>query len=291
METQRHYCSNDGTRIAYRLRRRDHSDTALVMLHGLASNSSRWSELADTLRLDPPWDLLRLDLRGHGDSLVRGRIGHAVWCEDLHGMLAQADYRRVVLLGHSLGAQLALHYAHGHPHMTAGLILIDPVVPQCLQGTLARVARLRGLLPPLIAILRLLNAAGIKRRHFPTLDLQQLDRRTRELLRHQPDTRIDKIYARPLSDLKYLPTANYLQDLYAVTAPLPPLADLQAPVLVLLSRGVKLTDLSQTQARLARLPNTEFKIIDADHWMLTERPDEARLAIQDWCNRRAVASQ
>lgn len=291
MERRHHLTASDGARLGYRLLRRGNSGTALVMLHGLASNLSRWSELVEALELEPPWDLLRMDLRGHGSSMHRGRIGHAVWSDDLYAILKQAGYHRTVLLGHSLGAQLALHFAHSHPHATAGLILIDPVLPQCLQGALARVARLRFLLPPLIAGLRLLNFLGIGRRRFPALDLQQLDCRTRQTLRNRPDTRIDKIYARPLGDLKYLPTANYLQDLYAVTGPLPPLANIRVPVLILLSRGVSLSNLPQTQARLAQLPQAEIKAIDADHWMLTERPDEARHAIEEWCNRRAVASQ
>lgn len=286
MERQCHYLTEDRARLHYRLTHRNGpADTALVMLHGLASNLTRWSELVETLELAPPWDLLRLDLRGHGDSRYRGRIGHEVWGRDLQGLLERCGYGRAVLLGHSLGAQLALHFAHHHPQHSAGLILIDPVLPECLQGQLARVARLRWLLPPLVRLLWVLNGLGLRRRRFESLDLQQLDREMRERLRRESDARVGDIYARPSLDLKRLPTANYLQDLYAVTSPLPALASIRVPTLVLLSKGVSLSNLAATRQRLAELPRVRIQIIDTDHWMLTEKPVEARLAIQAWCNR------
>ncbi|MFG9450979.1 alpha/beta fold hydrolase [Pseudomonas aeruginosa] len=41
---------------------------ALVLLHGLASNMSRWSEFVERSALRGHHALIRLDLRGHGGS-------------------------------------------------------------------------------------------------------------------------------------------------------------------------------------------------------------------------------
>ena len=38
----------------------------VLLVHGLASNASRWAEFAQASRLPPDWALLRVDLRGHG---------------------------------------------------------------------------------------------------------------------------------------------------------------------------------------------------------------------------------
>jgi esterase len=291
MESDQILETADGARLYYRLTGRGAGGTVLLMLHGLASNSTRWRELAKQLRLEQSWDLLRPDLRGHGRSMFRGRIGHDVWTEDLHAILEHHGYRQTVILGHSLGAQLALFFASRYPALCAGLVLIDPVFPDCLQGNLATVARLRQWLPPAVRVVWGLNALGLRRRHFPELDLYQLDRTMRELL--ATDSRVDiaSRYARPSSDLKYLPLANYLQDLYEVTRPLPAPASIRAPLLVLLSQGVKLSDLEANRQRIAEFPRAETVVIDADHWMLTERPQQAREAIEAWCNRLQSSQQ
>lgn len=288
MECEQTIQASDGAQLFYRLTQRDGSDTVLIMLHGLASNSTRWTEFVQQLQLSKPWDLLRIDLRGHGHSLYRGKISHQIWADDLKIVMAHHGYKHAIFVGHSLGAQLALHFAHRHPQSTAGLVLIEPIFPDCLQGSLARVARIRQLLPQLVRLVQLINRLGLQRRHYPELDLYQLDKKIRELLQANSDVDIAKYYARPLGDIKNLPLANYLQDLYEVTRPLPPLADIQAPALVLLSKGVGLSNIQANQQHIAQLKQVDTVIIDADHWLLTERPVEARHAIEQWCNRLEI---
>ncbi len=284
MECEHTLRSRDGAQLFYRLTQRDGSGTVLVMLHGLASNSTRWTEFVEQLQLTQPWDLLRVDLRGHGGSMYRGKISHQIWVDDLKTVMAQHGYRHAVFVGHSLGAQLALHFTHRYPQLTAGLVLIDPIFPDCLQGSLARVARFRKLLPALVSLVQLASKVGLYRHHFPELDLYQLDRKTRELLQNSADVDIAKYYARPLGDIKNLPLANYLQDLNEVTRPLPLLTAIQAPVLVLLSKGVGLSSIQENQKRIALFNQVDTVIIEADHWLLTEKPLEARHAIEQWCN-------
>lgn len=283
MEREQTFQTSDGVRLSYRQSKRG-GDTVLLMLHGVASNSTRWSEFVQHLQLKPEWDLLRLDLRGHGHSHYRGSIGHAVWAKDLAELLQQLGYQRVILVGHSLGAQLALHFSSAYPQLSAGLVLIDPIFPDCLQGKLAAVARLRPLFWLLIRLVWLLNGLGLRRRHFPELDLYRLDQQTRAQLRDHLDDDIAKYYARPLGDIKNLPLANYLQDLYACTQILPSLDSIQVPVLVLLSKGVELSAIEATQQHITQFKQVDTVVIDANHWLLTEKPREARQAIEQWCN-------
>ncbi len=284
MESEHTWHAADGARLRYRLLKLG-GDTVVVMLHGVASNLTRWSEFVRHFNINKEWDLLRLDLRGHGHPRYRGSIGHAVWARDLAALLQQLGYRHVVFIGHSMGAQLALWFAHDYPHLTKGLVLIDPIFPQALQGRLALLAKLRPLLWLLIQVVQLLNRMGLKRRHFPELDLQQLDQQTRARLRNNPQEDIARHYARPLGDIKNLPLANYLQDLYAVIQPLPELSSIQVLTLVLISKGVSLSNIAATQQQIAQLGQVETVIIDADHWMLTEKPEQTRHAIEQWCNQ------
>jgi pimeloyl-ACP methyl ester carboxylesterase len=194
----------------------------------------------------------------------------------------QARQSPVVLMGHSLGAQVALAFAAAYPQQVAALVLIDPVFPQALHGTLGRVARYRRLVLGLARLLRLFYRFGLRRRHYPYRDLGALDRRTRAYLAEHPHAVIADLYMNPLADLKYIPYANYLQDLYEVTRPLPDLAPVSAPALVLLSAGASTADVSATRRLLGQLSDCSIETIDADHWLLTERPEQARRVIEHW---------
>ena len=90
------------------------------------------------------------------------------------------------------------------------------------------------------------------------------------------------MYVSPLADLEYIPYANYIQDLYEVSRPLPDLSPVSAPVLVLLSAGASTANVSETRRMLQQLNEPTIETIDADHWLLTERPQQARQVIEDW---------
>lgn len=275
-----------GCRLSYRLQRAGkRAHPVLVLIHGLASNMTRWTEFTQTTSLQTEWDILRFDLRGHGDVMRCGGFSHAVWCEDLHTILAAESFPQAVIVGHSLGAQVAINFAHRYPAKCAGLVLIDPVFPDALQGKLATVSKFRGLLPLMIGLVRMINALGLKRSKVEKLDLYQFDQQTRAVLANSSDKQISEIYADPFLDIKHLPLANYLQDMYEVTRPLSPLGEITCPVLVMLSAGADLTDIEQNKRHAARFPRGAVEIVACDHWMLTEKPAEARAIIEAWCRK------
>lgn len=259
----------------------------LVLLHGLASNHTRWSEFTERTTLKQHWDILRPDLRGHGESLTRTPVSLEIWCDDLMRLLDAEGVQQAVFAGHSLGAQVALLFAARHPARVARLVLIDPVYRPALRGWLAWAGRLSPLLRMAAALLRLLNRLGLHRRQLPLRDLRALDEATRAALAQGGETSdIVRHYTAPLADLKYFPTAHYFQELVEVTRPLPPPADIRAPVLVLLSKGVTFTHPEIMRAWIKQFPRAEIQTIDAWHWPLTERPVEVREAIERWCVRQ-----
>jgi pimeloyl-ACP methyl ester carboxylesterase len=291
MEQARFVDRPDGVRIGYRLWREAPGRPLLVLIHGLASNLTRWSEFVEFTILKQSWDILRIDLRGHGTSLTRGRIGMEYWCDDLAAVLDKEGYARAVILGHSLGAQVGMFFHDQRPERVAGLIMIDPVFPQNLTGNLRTAKRFRWGVWLAIRIIWVLNAVGFRRRHFPPRDLRELDERTRETLASDPSADIGKLYTKPRIDLDYIPVANYMQDMLEVTRPLPPLERIKVPVLVLLSAGATVSHPERNLAMIRRMPHAEIETIEANHWLMTERPVEAREAIERWClalNSRAT---
>jgi esterase len=263
------------------------SGRVLVLLHGLASNHTRWSEFLANTRLKESWNILRVDLRGHGASQPRGRIDTDVWCEDLRAILDREGYGRAVLAGHCLGANIAIHFAHREPARTAGLVLVEPMLPAALAGTLRRATRFEPLLRAVILLIRAANALGLKRRRFPPLDLERLDRETRaKIAASGSHEALLKRYAAPLHDLKIMPSASFFQALLEVKRELPPLETITAPTLTLLSAGTTFSDIPRTQELLRALPDHKTVILDAHHWIPMEQPDRMRAEIEEWCAAR-----
>jgi pimeloyl-ACP methyl ester carboxylesterase len=290
VESARTLRTQDGVTIAYRASRVASPHGMLVLLHGLASNLSRWSEFVATTRLAQTWDMVRLDLRGHAESLCRGRIGMDEWCSDIAAILRAEATPRALLVGHCLGANVALWFAQRMPQATAGLILIEPMFRQALRGPLATVAALRPLLAPLVPALRALAALGVHRRRLATLDLAALDREARAAMARPGGAFPEQRYASPLEDLKSLPLVVYLQDLLAVTGPLPELAAIGVPALALISTGTTLGNPEIAAQLLARLPHGEMVRLAAQHWIPTEQPEAMIAFIERWVERTGSAN-
>ncbi len=258
----------------------------LVMIHGLASNMTRWSEFVEHTILRKTWNLLRIDLRGHGSSMHRGRIGMELWCDDLAAILEHERYDKATIIGHSLGAQVGIHFHARNPSSVAAMIMIDPIFPENLSGRLRQAKRIRLLLWLAIRKLWVFNYLGFRRRQFPPRDLRALDQKTRKTLAENPHMEIGDLYTDPFADFEFMPLANYLQDLLEVTRPLPPLEKITVDVLVLLSAGASVSSAEKNQEMIDRMPHVETVTIAANHWLLTEKPREAREAIERWCLAR-----
>ena len=269
--------------ISYWLSRADNASNTLIMLHGVASNHTRWSEFATDTSLKRDWNLLSVDLRGHGDSMYYGNINRRVWVNDLKAIIEHEQLAPVVLLGHSLGAEIALDYINCYGDDVQRLMMIDPVFPDTLQGKLAVVKRFKYLVRITTWLIQFLNLLGIRRRHLTKRDLQLLDNKTRDVLQQNPDVNISDLYMNPFADLSYIPIANYLQDQYEVVRPLPPLEPMSLPVLVILSSGSSVSDRCGNEAQIKRMPNADIEWVECNHWPLTEQPEVVRKIIDKWC--------
>lgn len=99
--------------------------TAIIFLHGTWQDSSQWSEVLTYLGAD--YHCFALDLLGCGES-ERPPMGYsiALQVEYLREYLARLNLQQVYLVGHSLGAWVAVSYALQHPEQVKGLVLLAP---------------------------------------------------------------------------------------------------------------------------------------------------------------------
>ncbi|XVQ89926.1 alpha/beta fold hydrolase [Microbispora siamensis] len=127
--TVRHFTiHHDGVTIPVSRRGRGRP---LVLCPGLNSTQADLYELADLLRCDH--DVMTFDLRGHGLASAADRYSFQAFLSDLVAVMAELGRLGLdtapVLVGYSLGADLAVHYASEHPGSVAGLVLIDGANP------------------------------------------------------------------------------------------------------------------------------------------------------------------
>ena len=89
MNEKLHFQGEDGVEFTYRrwTPLQSKRSAPIVLLHGAASNSTRWWHFIKHSRLTADRLLLRPDLRGHGESLWRGASRIEEWSHDIAGML------------------------------------------------------------------------------------------------------------------------------------------------------------------------------------------------------------
>ncbi|MBY0398713.1 alpha/beta fold hydrolase, partial [Myxococcota bacterium] len=97
------------------------SASPLVFLHGGGANAHWWDHLAGPLSAARA--VYALDFRGHGDSSYPAIREVGAFNLDLEALVAWLGREDVILVGHSLGAAVALDHASRFA-ATRGLVLV-----------------------------------------------------------------------------------------------------------------------------------------------------------------------
>lgn len=95
----------------------------LVILHGLFGISDNWMSVGKALA--EKYHVIIPDLRNHGRSPHAEAFGYFPMKEDLLEMLEELDIKSFILIGHSMGGKLAMHFAVQYPEMVQKLIVVD----------------------------------------------------------------------------------------------------------------------------------------------------------------------
>ena len=93
----------------------------LVLLHGMGTQRSRWRPIIDLLRDD--FRCIAVDLPGHGDSPDEGLDSLSATAA-VHDVCESLALDQPVIIGHSLGATVALMHAALYP--PCPVLAIDP---------------------------------------------------------------------------------------------------------------------------------------------------------------------
>jgi pimeloyl-ACP methyl ester carboxylesterase len=99
-------------------------DPAVVLIHGWACDSNYWNAQIDALKAK--YTVVAVNLAGHGAS-ERNRTDWSMgnYGEDVATVVRQLKNRQVVLVGHSMGGDVALEAARRIGDRVIGIIAVD----------------------------------------------------------------------------------------------------------------------------------------------------------------------
>ncbi|MFF9134326.1 MULTISPECIES: alpha/beta fold hydrolase [unclassified Streptomyces] len=233
---------------------RDGDLVPLVFVHGWTADRHRWdhpfAHFAERRRV------IRLDLRGHGDSDGAGVPTIAALADDVLALLDHLAVERCVLVGHSMGGMIAQTIALAHPARVERLVLV---------GSISRMtySRARGLLMAASTLVpyRLFVAANIQRAFAPGHPRE-------EIRRH-----IAASAATPREVVMTLYGAMRAFDV------LDRVGEIRTPTLIVHGTHDVQLPVAQMLRMATAYPDAVVRLIDAGHELPLEKPREVTRAI------------
>ena len=94
----------------------------LVLIHGSGCSADSWRYQVDDLSRE--FEVLALDLPGHGGSAPAGDPSVERYAAEVGDVIQRIGRRKIFLVGHSLGGAVALQLALDQPQLLKGLVLV-----------------------------------------------------------------------------------------------------------------------------------------------------------------------
>jgi esterase len=130
MRWQRRTVDSDGLRLA--VRDSAGEGKSVVLIHGLGLAQRSWDRVAPRLSTSG-LRVVTYDQRGHGASDASQDYSPPAFERDLAAVLEDHKLHEPILVGHSLGARIALGYAAARDRV-AGVVCVDGGLPVALPS-------------------------------------------------------------------------------------------------------------------------------------------------------------
>ncbi|HSG79783.1 MAG TPA: alpha/beta hydrolase [Acidimicrobiia bacterium] len=99
----------------------------LVFVHGGAAHAHWYSYIAPMFTHE--WNVVSIDLSGHGDSGHRQEYAFETWADELIAVGHDAGFPGPsVIVGHSMGGLVTVNAAYRHPDEVKGAIIVDSLL-------------------------------------------------------------------------------------------------------------------------------------------------------------------
>lgn len=95
----------------------------MVFLHGLFGDMNNLGIIARAFT--DHFNILRVDLRNHGQSFQAKEMNYTLMAQDLKNLLVHLHLKNCIVIGHSMGGKTAMTLAHIAPELVEKLVVID----------------------------------------------------------------------------------------------------------------------------------------------------------------------
>ncbi len=116
--------TRDGVKLSY-IVHKSKNKPWLLLIHGWGSNHSIWDPYVQYFK--SKYNIITPDLRGHGLSDDAHDLSYAAMADDLIAMLTKEKATPVQVMGHSLGALIALELQERASKKVKNLVIITPL--------------------------------------------------------------------------------------------------------------------------------------------------------------------
>ncbi|MFF8971777.1 alpha/beta fold hydrolase [Streptomyces sp. NPDC014995] len=233
---------------------RDGGGVPLVFVHGWTANRHRWDH--QVAHFSQRRRVIRLDLRGHGESRGAGVKTVDALAEDVLALLDHLKIERFVLVGHSMGGMISQTIALAHPERVERMVLVNSI------GRMAY-SRGRGLLMAVSTLVpfKLFVAANIQRAFAPGYPREEI----RQYVKSSADTPREVVMTL-YGAMRAFDVLDRVGEIRTPTLMIHGYHDIQLPVRQML--------------RMAKAyPDATVRILDAGHELPVEKPAELTAAI------------
>ena len=104
----------------------------VIILHGLYGSSDNWITISN--KLSKNYKVIVPDLRNHGQSPHDDEMDFKSMTEDISELLKKLSVKECILMGHSMGGKLAMHFAMKYMEMIQKLIVVDVAPKSYMKG-------------------------------------------------------------------------------------------------------------------------------------------------------------
>jgi pimeloyl-ACP methyl ester carboxylesterase len=229
----------------------------LLLLHGMSNNSQSWREQMQELK--DHYTVIAWDAPGYGKSSDPAEEFRSFkeFARILEGLLEQLNLEKIYLLGHSMGAAIAIDFCTLYPHKVKKLILADPT-----RGAAALDSKV--------------NEQKLKERLFSigNLDPEEIaDKRIKALLSPNASK---EVYQRVKEIMSQVRPAGYRSVAYSLyyQNQMTLLPTMDVPVLVMCGELDTVTPVKEAEAIHDQLKNSQLVIIPkGGHLCYQENPE------------------
>jgi pimeloyl-ACP methyl ester carboxylesterase len=116
----------DGATLHY-IRTGNTTKPTILLLHGLQVDGASWLRVAQAL--EPRYDVVMPDMRGHGrSSRAEANFSSALLVNEVNAIIDGLHLKTPIVVGHSMGAEIAGRFAAAHPDRLCAVVLVDPAL-------------------------------------------------------------------------------------------------------------------------------------------------------------------